>query len=185
MVSWVCMDREILWREVNSYFNVQKENCLKKILKRFWKLFLKECCWKGFFRYGQWRPTVAPSPFLLKGARAKALSFAFLSLHLFLTIFARVQSRLLFSKKFLTCSSLSLPFSVHRTCCISAPFSLPNWSKAVGRYRSLTCKGLTNLTLPLLRRGRSPLCLGRQIDWWSWFVSVLIGKQWHFDIPSK
>ena len=50
------------------------------------------------FRCGQWRPTAAPSPFLLKGARAKALSFAFLSLHLFLTIFARVQSRLLFQK---------------------------------------------------------------------------------------
>ena len=178
------MDRERLWREINSYFNVQKENCLKKILKRFfWKLFLKNVV-EMVFLYGQWRPTAAPSPFLLKGARAKALSFAFLSLHLFLAIFARVQCRLPFSK-FLTCSSLSLPFSVHRTCCISAPFSLPNWSKAVGRYRSLTCKGLTNLTLPLLRRGRSPLCLGRQIDWWSWFVLVLIWKQWHFDIPSK
>lgn len=157
---------------------------LKYFKKIFWKLFLKNVV-EMVFRYGQWRPTATPSPFLLKGARAKALSFAFLSLHLFLTIFARVQSRLLFSKKFLTCSSLSLPFSVHRTCCISAPFSLPNWSKAVGRYRSLTCKGLTNLTLPLLRRGRSPLCLGRQIDWWSWFVLVLIWKQWHFDIPSK
>ena len=60
------------------------------------------------FLYGQWRPTAAPSPFLLKGARAKALSFAFLSLHLFFfLLFLHVFNVGYLFSKFLTCSSLS------------------------------------------------------------------------------
>ena len=126
LVSWVWMDRERLWRESKILFLMCKgELVLLRNFKRFFENYFWKIVAETIFRYGQWRPIATPSPFLLKGARAKALSFAFLSLHLFLAIFARVQCRLPFSK-FLTCSSLSLPFSVHRTCCISAPFSLPN-----------------------------------------------------------
>ena len=179
------MDRERLWREINSYFNVQKENCLKNILKRFLKIIFEKCCWNGFFVVGSGGLLLLP-PLSCSRVHVQRRCLLHSYLYIFFLLFLHVFKVGYFFKEIpYLLFSLSLPFSVHRTCCISAPFSLPNWSKAVGRYRSLTCKGLTNLTLPLLRRGRSPLCLGRQIDWWSWFVLVLIGKQWHFDIPSK
>ena len=177
------MDRERLWREINSYFNVQKENCLKNILKRFFENYFWKMLLKWFFVVGSGGLLLLP-PLSCSRVHVQRRCLLHSYLYIFFLLFLHVFNvGYLFQNSLL--AHLSLPFSVHRTCCISAPFSLPNWSKAVGRYRSLTCKGLTNLTLPLLRRGWSPLCLGRQIDWRSWLVLVLIWKQWHFDIPSK